>query len=42
MGNRGRKEPVCPDEPQNGLRNLTEGLKTPPPHLYPQIPPTPC
>jgi hypothetical protein len=33
---------VCPEEPQNGLTNLTEGLNTPPPHLYPQIPPTPC
>lgn len=38
----GGKEPVCPDEPQNGLRKLTEGLKTHPPHLDPSILPAPC
>ena len=38
MGNRGRKEPVCPDEPQKSLPDLGKSLKAPPPHLYPENP----
>jgi hypothetical protein len=39
--NAGRKEPVCPDEPQNRLTSLARSLKAPPLHLYPETPPNP-
>jgi hypothetical protein len=38
MGNRGQKEPVCPDEPQKSLPNLGKSLKAPPLHLDPENP----
>lgn len=41
MGNRVRKELVCPDEPQEGLSILAKPLKTRPRHLYPENPPNP-
>jgi len=42
VGNRGRKEPVCPDEAPNGMRSLAEWLKTRPPRFYyPENPPPP-
>jgi len=34
----GRKEPVCPDEPQKRLTSLAKSLKRPPRPLYPEIP----
>jgi hypothetical protein len=33
----GVREQACPDEPQNGLRNLAEGLKKLPPTSIPQF-----
>ena len=39
--NTGRKEPVCPDEPQRRLPDLGKSLKQPPLHLYPENPPNP-
>ena len=41
-GNRGRKEPVCPDEPQTRLRSLAHSLKVPFPTSTPQVPRTPA
>jgi hypothetical protein len=35
--NRGRKEPVCPEGPQNGLSSLAEGLKMPLPASIPEF-----
>jgi len=39
IGNTGREEPVCPDEPKKSLPDLGKSLKAPPLHLYPEKPP---